>query len=68
MSQVAKVTEIIASSKKSFEDAVERGIARASKTLKGVRGAWVQNLKVVVEKGKVVEYRVNLRVTFVLED
>ncbi len=68
MSDVAKVTEIIASSKKSFEDAVERGIARASKTLKGVQGAWIESMKVVAAKGKVVEYRVNMRVTFVLED
>ena len=68
MSDVAKVSEIIVSSKKGFEDAIQKGIARASKTLKGVRGAWVDNLKVVVEKGKVVEYRVNMRVTFVLEN
>jgi flavin-binding protein dodecin len=68
MSDVAKVSEIIVSSKKGFEDAVQKGIARANKTLKGVRGAWIDNLKVVVEKGKVVEYRVNMRVTFVLEN
>jgi dodecin len=68
MSDVAKVTEIIASSKKGFEDAVEKGIARASKTLKGVQGAWVENMKVKVSNGKVVEYRVNMRVTFVLKD
>jgi flavin-binding protein dodecin len=67
MSDVAKVTEIIASSKKSFEDAVQRGIARASKTLKGVQGAWIDNMKVVVTNGKIVEYRVNMRVTFVLK-
>jgi flavin-binding protein dodecin len=65
---VAKVTEIISSSDKSFEDAIKQGIARASKTLRGVRGAWVDNQKVVVEKGKITEYRVNLRVTFVLKD
>jgi len=68
MSDVAKVTEIIASSKKGFEDAVQKGIARASKTLKGVQGAWVENMKVKVSNGKVVEYRVNMRVTFVLKD
>ena len=67
MSDVAKVTEIIASSKKSFDDAIQKGIARASKTLKGVQGAWVENLKVVVSNGKVTEYRVNMRVTFVLK-
>ena len=65
---IARVTEISAGSKKSFEDAVEKGIARASKTLKNVSGAWVQEMKVEVEKGKVTEYRVNLKVTFVLED
>jgi hypothetical protein len=65
---VAKVTEIIASSPKSFEDAMQIGIARANKTLKNVRGAWVKEQKVVVEKGKISEYRVDMRVTFVLTD
>jgi len=65
---VARVTEITASSKKSFEDAVLVGIDRASKTLKNVEGAWVQDQKVVVKDGKVDEYRVNLKVTFVLAD
>jgi hypothetical protein len=65
---VAKVTEIIASSSKSFEDAVEKGVARADKTLKNVRGAWIAGQKVVVEKGKITEYRVTMRVTFVLQD
>jgi dodecin len=64
---VARVTEIIAGSKKSFEDAIEQGIARASKTLKNIEGAWVQDQKVVVEKGKIVEYRVAMKVTFILE-
>jgi flavin-binding protein dodecin len=64
---VARVTEIIAGSKKSFQDAVETGVARASKTLKNIEGAWVQDQKVVVEKGKIVEYRVALKVTFILE-
>ena len=64
---VAKVTEIISSSKKSFEDAVNEGIKRADKTLSNVRGAWIKDQKVVVEKGKVVEYRVFMRVTFVLK-
>jgi flavin-binding protein dodecin len=66
MSDVAKVSELIVSSKKGFEDAIQKGITRANKTLKGVRGAWIDNMKVVVEKGKIVEYRVNMRVTFVL--
>jgi len=64
---VARVTEIIAGSKKNFEDAIEQGIARASKTLKNIEGAWVQDQKVVVQKGKVVEYRVAMKVTFILE-
>jgi dodecin len=65
---IARVTEIIASSDKSFEDAVKTGIARANKTLKNVRGAWVSGMKVEVEKGKIKEYRVDLKVTFVLTD
>lgn len=65
---VARVTEVIASSKKSFDDAVEVGVERASKTLKNVTSAWVQDQKVTVENGKVDEYRVTLKVTFVLED
>ena len=66
--QVARVTEIIAASKKSFDDAVEVGIARACKRLKNVSGAWVKGQKIVVNKKKIVEYRVILKVTFVLED
>ena len=65
---VAKVTEIISSSPKSFEDAVTIGIKRADKTLKNVRGAWIASQKVEVVKGKVMEYRVTMRVTFVLKD
>ena len=63
---VARVTEIIASSSKSFDDAVKQGIARANKTLKNVKGAWVQDQKVEVKNGKIAEYRVCLKVTFVL--
>lgn len=65
---VAKVTEIIASSKKSFDDAVAKGVKRASKTLHGVTSAWVQDQQVLVKDGKVKEYRVNLKVTFILKD
>jgi len=65
---VAKVTEITSSSPKSFEDAITTGIARADKTLKNLRGAWIAEQKIKVEKGKVTEYRVTMRVTFVLED
>lgn len=65
---VARVTEIIASSPKSFKDATELGIARANKTLKNVKGAWIQDQKVVIDKGEITEYRVTMKVTFVLED
>ncbi|MGV6801391.1 MAG: dodecin family protein [bacterium] len=65
---VARVTEIIASSKKSFEDAVAKGVKRATKTLKNVQGAWVKDQSVVVEKGEISEYRVVLKVTFILAD
>ena len=65
---IAKVTEIIASSPKGFEDALQEGIARANKTLKNVQGAWVSEQKVVVEKGKITEYRVTMRVTFILKN
>ena len=64
---VARVTEIIASSKKGFEDAVEEGVKRASETLKNVEAAWVKDQKVIVKNGKIAEYRVVLKVTFVLE-
>ena len=65
---VAQVTEIIASSNKGFEDAVQQGIARANKTLENVKGAWVKEQKVKVENGKVTEYRVTMRISFVLKD
>jgi dodecin len=64
---VAKIIEISASSKKSFEDAVATGIARASESVSDVQGAWIQEQKVVVAKGKIVEYRVQMKVTFVLQ-
>ncbi|MFC1720294.1 dodecin family protein [Pseudomonadota bacterium] len=66
---VARVTEIISSSKESFEDATRQGLKRASKTLKNVRGAWVEGQKVSCDaQGNVTEFRVILKVTFVLED
>jgi len=64
---VARVTEIIASSKKSFDDAIKQGVSRASKTLKNVEGAWVKDQKLVLKNGKIAEYRVALKVTFVLK-
>ena len=65
---VAKTVEIVASSSESFEDAFKGGIARASRTLKGVKGAWIQDQEVSVEDGKITEYRVRMKVTFVLSD
>ena len=65
---VAKVTEITASSGKSFEDAIRKGIKRASKTLDNVKSAWVQEQSVVVKDADISEYRVNMKVTFVLKD
>jgi flavin-binding protein dodecin len=65
---VARVTEIIAASPKSFEEAVQVGIARANKTLQNVRSAWIEDQKVEIEDGKIKEYRVALKVTFVLKE
>jgi len=65
---VAKVTEIISSSPKSFDDAVAQGIERANKTLTNVRGAWIAEQQVKVKDGSIKEYRVTMRVTFVLKD
>lgn len=65
---VAKVTEIIASSPKGFDDAIASGIKRANKTLKHIRGAWVRDHEVVVdEAGKITEFRVKMKVTFVID-
>jgi flavin-binding protein dodecin len=63
---VARVTELTASSSKSFEDAIEKGIKRANDTLDNIEGAWVQDLKVTCKDGKIDEFRVNMKVTFVL--
>ena len=63
---VARVTEITASSKKSFDDAVESGLKRATKTLKNVTAAWIASQEVVLSNDKIVEYRVRMKVTFIL--
>lgn len=63
---VAKVAEISASSKKSFEHAINEGLARANDTIENIEGAWVKEMKVSVKNGKVDSYRVNLKLTFVL--
>jgi hypothetical protein len=65
---VAKVSEISSTSEKSFEDAIEKGIARASSSLRNVRSAWVKEQHVRVEHGRPSEYQVNMMVTFVLDD
>lgn len=65
---IARVTEIIAASDKSFDDAVRKGIARADKTLDNVMGAWIQDQEVVMDDGKIREFRVHMKVTFVLND
>ena len=65
---VAKVTEIIASSETSFDDAIKVGLKRADKTLNGIKSAWVANQQVTVSRGNVNEYRVTLKVTFLLKD
>ena len=65
---IARVTEISASSSKGFDDAIEKGIKRASKTIRNIEGAWVQDQKLVVKKGKISEYRVVMKISFVLDD
>lgn len=65
---VAKVIEITSSSKESFADAIKKGIARATNTIDDVRGAWIKEQKVVVEKGQITEFRVDMKVTFVMHD
>jgi len=66
---IARVTEIKASSTKSFDDAIKAGVTRAHKTLTNVRAAWIENQEVIIDdKGQITEYRVQLKVTFILED
>jgi flavin-binding protein dodecin len=64
---VAKVIELSSSSSKSFEDAIQQGISRASQTLKNVRSAWIKEQQVDIENGRIARYRVNMMLTFVLE-
>jgi flavin-binding protein dodecin len=65
---VARVTEISSSSDKSFEDAIQKGIARATKTLRGIRSAWIKEQEVQVENDKIVTYKVIMKITFVLDN
>jgi dodecin len=67
MSTVAKVIELTSSSPKSIEDAVETGIAKADVTLDHIESAWVQDIKCIVKNGKVAEWRVNMKLTFLLK-
>jgi flavin-binding protein dodecin len=68
MNQVAKVSEISSRSDKSFEDAIQAGIARAQKTLRHVTSAWIKEQRLDLKEGKVTSYQVNLLVTFILDD
>ena len=65
---IARVTEIISSSSKSFEDAIRLGVKRTNKTISNITGAWVEDMKVVVKDGEVSEYRVALKLSFILKD
>ena len=65
---VAKISEITSTSKKSFDDAIESGVKRASKTLRGVQTAWVADQQVYVKGGKITEYQVRLKITFMMDE
>ena len=65
---VAKVSEITATSKTSFEDAIQKGLKRASKTIRNIRSAWIKEQQVRLDNGKITEYQVNMLVTFVIEE
>jgi dodecin len=65
---VARVTELSAVSEESFEDAINQAVARATKTLRGVEGCWVKDMNVLISDGNIVGYKVNVAITFVLED
>ena len=65
---IARVTEISASSPKSFEDAMKEGVERATKTLRNVKSAWIKDQQIEVDNGKITSYKVLLKVTFILDD
>lgn len=65
---IARITEISSTSEKSFEDAIQRGVTRATQTLRNVRSAWVKEQQIRIDGGKIVEYQVNLMITFVLDE
>jgi flavin-binding protein dodecin len=68
MSSVARITEISAESNQSFEDAIRTGVERANQTLRNVKGAWIKEQQIQVDGGKIAAFRVNMLITFVLED
>jgi hypothetical protein len=65
---IARVTELSATSQTSFEDAINEAVARATETLRGVEGAWVKDQNVLIEDGNIVGYKVNVEITFMLEE
>jgi len=65
---IARITEISSTSTNSFEDAIQSGVARATKTIRNVRSAWVKEQQIKIDKGSIVEYQVNLMITFVLDE
>ncbi len=65
---IARITEISSTSEKSFEDAIQSGVTRATETLRNVRSAWVKEQQIRIDDGKIVEYQVNLMITFVLDE
>jgi flavin-binding protein dodecin len=65
---IARVTELSAISEQGFEDAIQQAVARATKTLRGVEGCWVKDMNVMIEDGNIVGYKVNVEITFQLED
>ena len=65
---IARITEISSTSEESFEDAIQRGVTRATETLRNVRSAWVKEQQIRIDQGKIIEYQVNLMITFVLDE
>jgi len=65
---IVRITEISSSSKKSFDHAIEEGIERAAKTIRNIEGAWVKDQKLVIKDNKISEYRVNMKISFILDD
>jgi hypothetical protein len=65
---VAKISEISSTSTVSFEDAIKQGLARANKTIRNIRSAWIKEQQVRLDKGSIIEYQVNMLITFVLDD